>query len=218
MQRRKYSFWSDQPVYRRVHRITFFFFNTLGKLEAYGIENIPLQSGVLLVSNHVSLPDPVIIGSAVNRELHFMARHDAFRIPGLRWLITALNAYPVHRGEADRTALKHTLSLLKMGKAVLIFPEGTRSVDGVLGKPLGGASFIVYRANVPIIPVFLKGSEQMMPRNAKWLRPANLSVTFGPPIDFTEILKIADKREAQRRIGEQIMKSISNLRDKQTHQ
>lgn len=218
MQRRKYSFWTHQPVYRRTHRITSFFFNALGKLESYGSENVPPHGGVLLVSNHVSLPDPVIIGTAVNRELHFMARHNLFRVPGLRWLIAALNAYPVHRGKADRTALKYTLSLLKTGNAVLIFPEGTRGAGGVLGKALGGASFIVYRANVPTIPVFLKGAEQMMPRNAKWLRPAKLNVTFGPPIDFTGILKIADKREAHRRIGEQIMQSISNLRDIQTHQ
>lgn len=214
MQRRKYSFRTDQPVYRRAHRITSFFFNALGKLESFGSENIPQQGGVLLVSNHVSLPDPVIIGSAANRELHFMARHDVFRIPGLSWLITALNAYPVHRGAADRAALKHTLSLLKTGNAVLIFPEGTRSVGGVLGKALGGASFIVYRANVPTIPVYLTGAEQMMPRNAKWLRPAKLTVTFGQPIDFTKILEIADRREAQRRIGEQIMHSISSLQQK----
>ncbi len=217
MQRRKYSFRSDQPVYRRSHRITTFFFNALGKLESYGSENVPMQGGVLLVSNHVSLPDPVIIGTAANRELHYMARHDVFRIPGLSWLITALNAYPVHRGAADRAALKHTLSLLKMGKAVLIFPEGTRGVGGVLGKALGGASFIAYRANVPTIPVFLKGAEQMMPRDAKWLKPAKLSVTFGQPIDFKKILGIVDRREAQRRIGELIMHSIAKLRDKQEH-
>ncbi len=211
MRRQKFGFWTEQPFYRWTQRMTAVTFGALGKLESHGSENIPRRGGVILLSNHVSYLDPFIIGTAAHREIHYMARHDVFRIPGLRQFIVALNAYPVRRGAADRGALKHTLSLLKAGKVVLIFPEGTRSVDGTLGKAHDGVSFIVHSADVPTIPVFLKGT--ILPRNAKCIRPTQLSATFGSPLDFNEVRQIADRRELYRRMGEQIMQSIAELRD-----
>ena len=211
MRRQHFGFWTEQPFYRWTQRTTSVIFDALGKLESHGNENIPRRGGVLLLSNHVSYLDPFIIGTAAHREIHYMARHDVFRIPGLRQFIAALNAYPVRRGAADRGALKHTLSLLKAGKVVLIFPEGTRSVDGTLGKAHDGVSFIVHSADVPTIPVFLKGT--ILPRNSKFIRPAQLSATFGSPLDFNEVRQIADRRELYRRMGEQIMQSIAELRD-----
>jgi 1-acyl-sn-glycerol-3-phosphate acyltransferase len=167
MRRRNFGFWTDQLPYRWSHRITNFVFNLFGKLESHGNENIPKQGGALILCNHVSYFDPFIVGSAANRELHFMARHDSFDMPVIGKLIAAHNAYPVKRGTADRAALRRTISLLKSGNVVLIFPEGTRSVDGTLGKPHGGVSFIAHNADVPAIPAYLKGT--ILPRNAKWI-------------------------------------------------
>ena len=213
MQRGKFGFRTDQLPYRWSHRLTSFTFDILGKLETHGNENIPRRGGALILCNHVSYLDPFIVGSAANRELHFMARHDSFEMPVIGKLIAIHNAYPVRRGTADRAALRHTISLLKSGKVVLIFPEGTRSVDGTLGKAHGGVSFIAHNAEVPAIPAYVKGT--ILPRNAKWIQPAQLSVTFGTPIDFTAVKQIEDKRELYRRMGEQIMQEIANLRDTQ---
>ena len=215
MQRGKFGFRTDQLPYRWSHRITNFAFNVLGKLESHGNENIPRQGGILILCNHRSYLDPFIVGSAANRELYFMARHDSFEMPLIGPLIAAHNAYPVRRGTADRAALRHTISLLKSGNVVLIFPEGTRSVDGTLGKAHGGVSFIAHNAGVPAIPAYLQGT--ILPRNAKWIHPAQLSVTFGTPIDFTEVKQIEDKRELYRQMGEQIMQEIAAIRDKQMH-
>ena len=137
------------------------------------------KGGALILCNHLSYMDPFIVGSAANRELHFMARHNSFDMPVIGRVIAAHNAYPVRRGTADRAALRHTISLLKSGNLVLIFPEGTRSVDGTLGKPHGGVSFIAHNAGVPAIPAYVRGT--ILPRNAKWIRPAQLTVTFGSP-------------------------------------
>ena len=213
MRRQNFGFWTDQLPYRWSHRITNFIFNLFGRLESHGNENIPRQGGALILCNHLSYLDPFIVGSAANRELHFMARHNSFDMPVIGKLIAAHNAYPVRRGTADRAALRHTISLLKSGKLVLIFPEGTRSVDGTLGKPHGGVSFIAYNAGVPAIPAYVRGT--ILPRNAKWIRPSQLTVTFGSPIDFSETRKLEDKRELYRRMGEQIMQEIANLRDSQ---
>jgi 1-acyl-sn-glycerol-3-phosphate acyltransferase len=214
MRYQKHRFWTESSFYRLAQRITASFFGAFGKLESQGSEHIPRKGGVLLVSNHLSYIDPPLIGTVATRGIYYMTRDDVFRIPGLNKLIMALNAFPVRRGAADRTALRHTLSLLNSGKVVLIFPEGTRSVDGTLGKAHAGVSFIVHRAKVPTIPVFLEGIERMMPHNAKCFYPAKLSVTFGPSIDFAEVRAIKDRRERTRCTGELIMKTIGNLRCK----
>ena len=177
-----------------------------------GVHHIPKEGGVLLVSNHVSFLDPVIVGSAANREIHFMTRSTAFDIPGIGKLISVYNAYPVNRGAPDLGALRKTISLLKAGNVVLMFPEGTRSVDGTLGKARDGACFIADRAGVPTIPVFHSGAERMLPRSSRRLRRAKLMVTFGEPLELvTE--EFETRREMYQQMGNQIMEAIADLRD-----
>ena len=207
------QFWTSRPLYRWGHRITNLFCKTVGRLEVRGIEHIPREGGVLFVSNHVSFLDPVIVGSAASREVHYMARSNAFDIPGLGKLIAAYNAYPVNRGAPDLGALRKTISLLKNGNVVLIFPEGTRSADGTLGKARDGACFIAHRSGVPTIPVFHSGAERVLPRNSKWLRRSQLIVTFGKPLELTTG-EFETNREMYQHMGNQIMDAIADLRDK----
>ncbi len=206
------QFWTSRAIYRWGHRLTNIFCKTMGHLETRGVHHIPREGGVLLVSNHVSFLDPVIIGSAASREIHFMARSNAFDIPGLGKLISVYNAYPVNRGAPDLKALRNTISLLKDGNAVLIFPEGTRSVDGTLGKARDGACFIAHRAGVPTIPVFHRGAERMLPRSSSRLRRAKLTVAFGAPLKLTAEA-FETKREMYQQMGNQMMEAIADLRD-----
>ena len=206
------QFWTPRPIYRWGHRLTSLFCKVVGHLEAQGVNHIPRKGGVLFLSNRVSFLDPVIVGSAANREVHYMARSNAFDIPGLGKLIAVYNAYPVNRGAPDLGALRKTISLLKEGNAVLIFPEGTRSVDGTLGKARDGACFIAHRAGVPTIPVFHSGAERVLPRNSKRLRRTKLTVTFGEPLELiTE--EFETRREMYQHMGNQIMEAIADLRD-----
>ena len=206
------DFWTPRPLYRWGHRLTNIFCKTFGRLDARGVHHIPKEGGVLLVSNHVSFLDPVIIGSAANREIHFMARSNAFDIPALGKLISIYNAYPVNRGAPDLGALRKTISLLKAGNVVLMFPEGTRSVDGTLGKARDGACFIAHRAGVPTIPVYHSGAERMLPRNSKRLRRAKLTVAFGEPLELSAP-ESETKREMYQLMGNQMMEAIADLRD-----
>lgn len=206
------GFWTPRPLYRWGHRLTNIFCKTFGRLEARGVEHIPKAGGVLLVSNHVSFLDPVIVGSAANREIHFMARSNAFDIPGLGKLISMYNAYPVNRGAPDLGALRKTISLLKAGNVVLMFPEGTRSVDGTLGKARDGACFIAHRAGVPTIPVYHSGAERVLPRNSNRLRRAKLTVVFGEPLELIA-RESETKREMYQKMGNQMMEAIADLRD-----
>ena len=206
------QFWTPRPIYRWGHRLTSLFCKTVGRLEAEGVEHIPREGGVLLVSNHVSFLDPVIVGSAASREIHYMARSNAFDIPGLGKLIAAYNAYPVNRGAPDLGALRKTISLLQAGNVVLMFPEGTRSVDGTLGKARDGACFIAHRAGVPTLPVFHSGAEQVLPRNSKRLRRSKLRVIFGEPLELTTE-EFETRREMYQHMGNQMMEAIADLRD-----
>jgi len=207
------QFWTPHPIYRWGHRLTSLFCKTVGRLEAHGVAHIPRDGGVLLISNHVSFLDPVIIGSAANREIHFMARSTAFDIPGLGKLISVYNAYPVNRGAPDLGALRRTISLLQDGNVVLMFPEGTRSVDGTLGKARDGACFIAHRAGVPTIPVFHSGAERVLPRNSKRLRRSKLKVIFGEPLELTSG-EFETRREMYQHMGNQMMEAIADLRDR----
>ena len=206
------QFWTPRPLYRWGHRLTNIFCKTVGRLEAQGVHHIPREGGVLFVSNHVSFLDPVIVGSAASREIHFMARSNAFDIPGLGKLISLYNAYPVNRGAPDLGALRKTISLLQNGNAVLMFPEGTRSVDGTLGKAHDGACFIADRAGVPTIPVFHGGAERVLPRNSKRLRRAKLTVRFGEPLELITG-EFETRREKYQQMGNQMMDAIADLRD-----
>lgn len=185
--------------------------DVLSHLESHGSENIPKQGGVVLVSNHVSLLDPVIIGAAMDRELHFLGVDTYFRMPYLGWLFTQLNGIPIKRAAPSWQSFKKTISCLEVGKAFLIFPEGTRSTDRTLGEIKNGASFIIHHSGVPVIPVFIKGAERFMPRGAKFIRPAKLSVTFGTPINFMGLKGIERKQELYQRMSEQIRQAILAL-------
>jgi len=128
------------------------------QLQARGAEHVPPRGSVLLVSNHSSLLDPALVGSACTRHLSFMAKAELFRIPLFGRLIAALNARPVRREGADSGALRAALHALQEGAALLVFPEGTRGAEGTLRAPKPGAALLAARSGAPVVPVFITGS------------------------------------------------------------
>jgi 1-acyl-sn-glycerol-3-phosphate acyltransferase len=118
------------------------------------------------------------------RELHYMAKVELYRNPFMAWLLAHLNAFPVHRGEADRTALRRAEELLRSGRVVGIFPEGHRARDAGVQPSKGGIALLARRANVPILPVAITGTQYLLPkalpRWRPWRRPP-VTVTVGAP-------------------------------------
>jgi 1-acyl-sn-glycerol-3-phosphate acyltransferase len=152
-----------------------------------GRENIPRQGGVLLVSNHQSFFDPFLASLAFDRECNFMARDSLFVIPGLKQLILSLNAFPVRRNTADLRAIKETLRRLKMGQMVLVFPEGTRTSDGRIGKLQPGVAAVAKQAKVAVVPMLIEGAFDVWSRHALLPRPAKVVVRYAPPITPEEV-------------------------------
>jgi len=140
-----------------------------------GRENFPKEGGVLLCSNHISNLDPPIVGISAPRPVHFMAKEELFSAPVLGKILPSINAFPVKRGMSDREALRKGLKLLKDGETLGLFPEGTRSTTGELGKGLAGAGFFALRSNAVIVPCAIIGPYRPFKR---------LTVVIGKPIDF----------------------------------
>jgi 1-acyl-sn-glycerol-3-phosphate acyltransferase len=169
------------------------FFKLVCKVEVKGRDNIPEEGGFILASNHVSYLDPVAVGSVCPRRLNYMARHDLFTNPIFSWLLHQYGVFPVKRNYADISALKEALVCVKKGGGLLLFPEGTRSQDGRLSnKAEPGIGFLAAKLNVPVIPVFVKGTEKALPRGAKFIVPAKVAVCFGKQIHIERRMPYQD--------------------------
>jgi len=131
----------------------------LRRWEVRGASNLPMEGGVVLVANHVSYWDPVVVGCAINRRIHFMAKSELFDIPVLSTIIRALGTFPVRRDKSDRAAIRTAIKLLEEGHVVGVFPEGTRSHSGELLKPHLGAAMLALKAGVPMLPVAVRGTK-----------------------------------------------------------
>jgi len=152
------------------------------KVRVYGAGRVPRTGGLMLVSNHQSFLDPVLLGIALPRECTYMARESLFAHPLFRGLIRSLNAFPVRRNEADIGAIKESLRRLRDGAALVIFPEGTRTTDGRIGPMLPGLAAIARKARVPIVPVLIDGMFRAWPRTRAFPGPGDVVVHYGEPI------------------------------------
>jgi 1-acyl-sn-glycerol-3-phosphate acyltransferase len=167
-------------------------------LKVSGKENIPKTGGVLLLSNHQSYLDPVLIGVQLRRPLSYLGKSELFKNPMVSWLFRHLNAIPLQLGAGDIHALRETIKLLKEGHILTIFPEGSRTDTGELLPLQPGFTLVVRKAGVPIVPVVLEGSFHSWRRGCKIFRPYPIRVKFGPPLNVQglkpeEIVKLLDQ-------------------------
>jgi len=204
-------------IYHIIHILTRPGFKSLFKFEVFGTENVPSTGGALLASNHASFADPVFLGASVNRNLHYMARASLFKPERIDRFLRSLNAFPVHRGAADRRAIRQALELLDSGNLLLMFAEGTRTYDGTLGKAQAGVGLIAHKTTAAILPVFLGGTLEVLPRKAKMLKLAKVTVSFGKPLDMAPYRASKGSREIYDSIGEELMAGIAELKDRSVH-
>lgn len=170
--------WFAYPVTKIILTIGLFL---LGPVRVRGKRNVPKQGGLLIVANHLSDCDPAVLGYALPRGAHYMAKRELFSIPILSTIIRVLNAFPVDRGSPDRAAIRKTVDLLKAGDAVVIFPEGQLSETGKLQPLLPGVAMIVVRSGALVVCAGLTGTPRIIPFGSVWPRPAfgGVSLDFG---------------------------------------
>jgi len=187
----------------------------LGPLRFTGLEHVPRDGAFILVANHISLFDPLIVGSTAGqlagRLVHFMAKQEVRRWPVIGWLATQAGVYFVRRGEGDRAAQRLSLELLASGEAIAVFPEGTRSRNGVLGEPRNGAALLAMRSGVPVLPVSITGSNRIIPRGARLPRRSRVTVRVGEPFLLTRQASGRIDRQELAAGTERIMRAIAAL-------
>ncbi len=198
---------SKQPdTYWFLKRMTLIALAPFGGVSVQGEENVPKTGPVLLVSNHCSYLDPVAIGDASPRRSLFMGKAELFKHPFLNYVLRGVDCFPVKRGEADMQAFKTTLAMLKEGRMVCIFPEGTRAdSEEQLRDPEPGAAVFAIKTGCPVVPVFVRGTNAVLDRKGRPHR-GKIVVAFGEPFTFP---KNADREAA----GHQLMDAIAKTRD-----
>jgi 1-acyl-sn-glycerol-3-phosphate acyltransferase len=177
-------------------------FIPLYRIEVKGKEHFPKEGAVLLCSNHIDNLDPPTVGIAAPRQVHFMAKEELFRVPVLGGIVRKVGSFPVKRGMSDREALRNGLNVLKDGGVLGLFPEGTRSKDGQLGKGLAGAGFFALRSNALVVPCAVIGT----------YKPFNkVKVFFGEPINLDPL---RERKATAEEATELIMSKIAELLEK----
>ncbi|WP_100407191.1 lysophospholipid acyltransferase family protein [Bacillus solitudinis] len=188
-------------IYQVGQGLSRMYLSTMFKVEVIGKENIPTEGGVLLCCNHISNLDPPLLGAYIKRNIHYMAKQELFEKPILKTILPKVGAFPVRRGMSDKQALRNGMNILKEGGMIGLFPEGTRSKNGTLGKGLAGAGFFALRSEAQVLPCAIIGP---------YKRGETLKLVYGKPIDFQ---LIREKKLSADEATQIIMNEIQTLID-----
>ena len=174
------------------------------KFRAEGVENLPQTGGYILCSNHRSYLDPIFLGVKVKRQLAFMAKEELFRVKVLGPIIKKLGAFPIARGKGDTGAVEFAIDTVKSGKALMLFPEGTRSKDGKLLKLKSGVIVIASQSQGLIVPSAIVFEGKLRFRR-------EVTVRYGKPISCDELGLNGVDRQSLKTAREKLMARISEL-------
>lgn len=200
-------------LFGAISRLSGFLFWLFYRNQVFFSEKPP-AGGAILAANHVSFLDPPLIGGTWPQEIHFLASDYLFRVPLLAPLIRALNSHPVARGSGDLTVFRMTAQLLKEGKKVVVFPEGTRSRTGELASFKRGVAKLAFTSGAAVIPIYIQGTYDVWGRGRKWPKLwGKTAIYYGKAI-YVERYKHLEKREAEEALTEDLKSAVSDLREK----
>ena len=203
-----YSTVKEGKIYNILRPLGNLIIRLLFKIRYHGQENIPMEGGYILASNHIHMIDPLIISCGIKkRQMHFMAKKELWNNPFVAWAFTKVNGFPISRGSADVTALRYAESIPKEGYILGIFPEGTRSRDGQIGKAKRGVSAIAKEAKCGVLPVSVYNSDNLKKHTL-------YTVRYGQFIPYEE-LGFSDNptREEEQAVADKIMEAIKKLQE-----
>ncbi|CAB4941216.1 unannotated protein [freshwater metagenome] len=171
-------YWSVRALFQP-------FFHVYFRLSRIGREHIPTDGPVIFAANHRSFLDPFVIGAMSRRPLYFVAKKELFRKPLQRWFLNSLGAFPIDRGNADGDAMSTARAVLERGDCVVIFPEGTRTRPGGIGRPKRGVGRLALETGAPVVPVTVHGTSHI--RTTWRIRPHKVTVRVGRPLTFPQV-------------------------------
>lgn len=213
MRRRFFKFGgAGHFVYKAWWHFSALVCEVFGRIELYGYENVP-KTPCIIVANHVSFLDPMAVGFFHETELCAVARDTLFEGAFNNFFFRSINAIPVHRGRSGNLgAFREVLRRVRMGQGVIIFPEGTRSADGMLQKGKPGAGLLAIKSGVPILPLRTFGFEEVLPRSNRLKGGVRLVICAGRPVMPAELDPGRDAPDREQKIVDAIMARIADIK------
>lgn len=179
------------------------------RCEVNGLENVPRQGPLIVVSNHLNIIDPPLLGTLIPRRIRFMAKAELFHSPFTWLIVTLYGAFPVRRGALDRQALREAMRILQNGGALGMFPEGTRSRTGQMQQARQGSAMVAVWSGAPVLPVGITGSDCIL----LWpniIRRPRLVINVGPPF-MLQAPGNGRSREALEDLNQEMMRRVAVL-------
>lgn len=175
------------------------------------VGSVPKSGGFIVAANHASYLDIPFLGCGLGRRAWYLGRSDLFSVPGGKAICQWLGWIPLRTGRLDRDAFGKAVSLIKAGKIVVIFPEGSRSLDGRLQSPKPGIGVIVAQTGCPVVPAYLKGTYDVLPMGTMWPRFRPVTVLYGEPITFSRNGEHGEGKQFYQEVSRTVMNRIASL-------
>jgi 1-acyl-sn-glycerol-3-phosphate acyltransferase len=199
------------PTFRMIYRM-------LGRVKVAGKENVPPGKPYVIAVNHISIFDPPLVVSFWPEQPEVIGAVDVFEKKGQGIILSMYGVIPVHRGDYDRALLEKILAILKMGRPLVIAPEGGRSHEPAMRRAMPGIGYIIEHAQAPVIPVGLVGTTDDFWQRSKRGEKPQLEIRIGKPIIFPAIQeKGAQRREARQKNADLVMRHIAGLLPDEYH-
>ena len=200
-----FYYWIGYNLSRLIGRLCF-------RLRIIHRERMIQAGPMILAMNHQSYLDPPLADITCDRAIYFLARRTLTEVPLLGWLLPKLNVIPVNQEGIDRSALKTLIRVLKSGNAALVFPEGSRTLDGNLQTPQPGLGLVIAKTLAPVVPMRIFGAHQALPRGGRGLHFVPITIVVGEPIFFTPVELESHAKNLYGQISQRVMDAIVALR------
>ncbi len=191
------------------------YFRIFHKLEVHGRELCPAKGPLIIVANHASYLDPPLIAVAYRmRRVRFLAKIELWGTGFLKWYLTNIGTIPIERGSGGKDAIDLAVEIAKAGGCLGIFPEGTRTKTGELGRGRSGAIVIAARTGAPLLPVYIEGTYQSLPSGASRVKFNPIVAYTGEPFELTPEQRDLNDRVTMRKTAELVMAKIAEARER----
>ncbi len=193
------------------------FYRVYFRAEWFNAERVPAAGPVILAANHASIIDPPLVGTGLERGISYLARESIFRFPGVGWILRHWDAVPVDRDGGGAKGLKAILDRLLAGGGIILFPEGTRTLDGKLQPARSGIGLTVIKSQAPVVPVRVFGTYAAYGRDMIFPRPCKIMAKYGRPMDFAaqraeaKTCSKARLKEIYQEVADEIMVQLAKL-------
>ncbi|HSU86869.1 MAG TPA: lysophospholipid acyltransferase family protein [Chthoniobacterales bacterium] len=200
------------PWYFTVYHLTRLIARVFFRFRILHPERMIQEGPVILAMNHESYLDPPFAGIGCRHAIYFLARKSLFDVPVLGWILPKLNVIPVDQEGGDRTALKALIRILRANHCALVFPEGSRTLDGNFQPAQPGIGFVIAKTLAPVVPMRIFGAHRALPRGGGKLRFCRITIAIGEPLRFSAAEVEGYGREVYPRLSQRVMDAIAALK------